>query len=349
MEENDMNEIKDIEGFADMVKERIVDSLPPDFAGSQVKITHTKKVNTDMTSLSVIPTWADDTLVPTIHLNKAYMAYQNGKDLDELLSDIANIIKESYDNVKDRPKTPDISHIDEDMIYFQLINTDSNKDLLESGPHREFHDMSIIYRLLYNRSEDGVESIRITNDLMDSWGVDEERLFELASENTKELFKPRIQTMNEVMMGFFGGEMEDMDPEMMDDLFESNPLWLVSNDICVNGATMMVYDDVLTDLANRMGDDLYILPSSLHEFLAVPVSEIDPSELSNMVQDINFEHVNEEDRLSNQVFSYDRNAHELNVAVANPIKGIKNDDFTMSKVAENIPFANYDSKPAFAL
>ena len=87
----------------------------------------------------------------------------------------------------------------------------------------------------------------------------------------------------------------------------------------------------------------------LHEFLAVPVSEIDPSELSNMVQDINYEHVNEEDRLSNQVFSYDRNAHELNVAVANPIKGIKNDDFTMSKVAESIPFANYDSKPAFAL
>lgn len=349
MEENDMNEIKDIEGFADMVKERIVDSLPPDFAGSQVKITHTKKVNTDMTSLSVIPTWADDTLVPTIHLNKAYAAYKNGKDLDELISDIANIIKESYDNVKDRPKNPDISHINEDMIYFQLINTDSNKDLLETGPHREFHDMSLIYRLLYNKSQDGIESIVVTDSMMNMWGVDEEKLFELASVNTKELFKPKIQSMNEVMMGFLGSEFSEMDPEIMDEMFESNPLWLVSNEMNVNGATMMVYDEILTELANKMGDDLYILPSSLHEFLAVPVSEIDPSELSNMVQDINFEHVNEEDRLSNQVFSYDRNAHELNVAVANPIKGIKNDDFTMSKVAENIPFANYDNKPAFAL
>ena len=43
MEENDMNEIKDIEGFADMVKEKIAQSLPPDFAGSQVKITHTDR------------------------------------------------------------------------------------------------------------------------------------------------------------------------------------------------------------------------------------------------------------------------------------------------------------------
>ncbi len=344
-----MDKIKDIEGFADMVKDKIIDYLPSNFAGADVRISHTRKVNTDTTSLCVVPTWGDEGLVPTIHLNKVYRAYENGTPADELLENIANIIKEAYDTVKDRPTSVDLQNIKEDRIYFQLINTESNRDLLANVPHREFHDMSLIYRLLYNKSQDGIESIVVTDSMMNMWGVDEEKLFELASVNTKELFKPKIQSMNEVMMGFLGSEFSEMDPEIMNEMFESNPLWLVSNEMNVNGATMMVYDEILTELANKMGDDLYILPSSLHEFLAVPVSEIDPSELSNMVQDINFEHVNEEDRLSNQVFSYDRNAHELNVAVANPIKGIKNDDFTMSKVAENIPFANYDSKPAFAL
>lgn len=344
-----MNEIKGLEEFAAKISDSIVSTLPGDYAGADVRLTHTKKVNSDVTSLSVVPTWADEGLVPTIHLNKAYEAYQDGKPFDEILSNISDIIKNAYDSVKDISGNIDIATLNEDRVFFQLINTDSNRDLLEMGPHREFHDMSIIYRLLYYKSESGIESIRVTNDMMNMWGVDEEKLFELASVNTKEIFKPRIQTMGEVMMGFMGEDIASMDPDMMDDMFNSNPLWLVSNEMCVNGATMMVYDDVLTDLASRMGDDLYILPSSLHEFLAVPVSQIDPEDLSHMVADINFEHVKEEDRLSNQVFSYDRNAHELNVAVSNPIKGIKNDDFAQSKVAESIPFGqHFEGTPAFA-
>lgn len=336
--------MNDINEFANMIKDQIIDYLPGEYAGATVKITETKKVNRDSTSISVIPTWADDSLIPTIHLNRSYEAYKNGKPFEDLIEDVANIIKESFDSVRSRPGNIDITQMPQDKVFFQLINTESNQTLLESCPHREFHDMSLIYRMLYNKSDEGIESIRITDDLMNTWGVDEEKLFELASENTKEIFKPRIQTMGEVMMGFFGAD-ESMDPEMFDDLMESSPLWLVSNDMNVNGATMMVYDDILSDVAGRIGDDLYILPSSLHEFLAVPVSEIEPDDLSHMVQDVNREHVNEEDRLSNQVFSYDRTAHELNVAVANPIKGILNSDFVQSQVAEPIPFTPHPDTP----
>lgn len=337
--------MNDINEFANHVKDSILDYLPGEYAGAKVNLSTTTKVNKNATAISVYPNWANDSLIPTINLNQSYKAYQNGQPIEDLMENIASVIKEAFQSVRGKTPNIDIANIPEDKVFFQLINTDSNKDLLSTCPHREFHDMSLIYRMLYNKSDDGIESVRITDDLMNTWGVDEEKLFELASENTKEIFKPRIQTMGEVMMGFLGMD-ESMDPEMLDELLESSPLWLVSNDMCVNGATMMVYDDVLSDVAGRIGDDLYILPSSLHEFLAVPMSEIDPDDLSHMVQDVNQEHVNEEDRLSNQVFSYDRKAHELNVAVVNPIKGILNSDFSASKVAEPIPFTAHPDSPS---
>ena len=82
----------------------------------------------------------------------------------------------------------------------------------------------------------------------------------------------------------------------------------------------MIYEDELHELSELIRDDLYILPSSIHEVLAVAASSQTPEMLADMVYTINMAQVNLEDRLSNQVYHYDRNARTLTLATDTPNK-----------------------------
>lgn len=97
-------------------------------------------------------------------------------------------------------------------------------------------------------------------------------------------------------------------------------MWIISNDRGINGAGSMLYEDILHKLAMNLETDLYILPSSVHECIAVSTSVGDPYELAEMVSEINMEQVALEDRLSNQVYRYDKDARRLMLATDTPNK-----------------------------
>ena len=82
----------------------------------------------------------------------------------------------------------------------------------------------------------------------------------------------------------------------------------------------MLYEDKLHALAEDLETDLYIMPSSLHEIIAVSASMGDPNELAQMVAEINMDQVSLEERLSNQVYHYDKDLRKLSLATDTPNK-----------------------------
>ena len=61
-----------------------------------------------------------------------------------------------------------------------------------------------------------------------------------------------------------------------------------------------------------LGDDYYVLPSSVHEVVLVPESKgMAPDEMDAMVAEINETHVEEEELLSNHAYIYERKARRL--------------------------------------
>ena len=324
--------------FVEAVKNNILSALPASYAGARVEVATRQKVNRDVTGISVIPEGVDSSIVPTINLNNAYKQLQNGKHLSEIVDDLADTVQMSYKQLEaGEVKKDPLSEMDAKNVFLELINTESNRSLLENVPHREFNDMSVIYRVLYDKSDDGIQSIIVTHDLAEMMGLSEDELFERASVQTQELFPVKIAPMSQILMEFMGSA--GMDEDFMHEMGMDEPqLYLVSNDIGVHGASYMVYDDILQDVANRIGENIYVLPSSIHEFLAAPESMCNPEDLSEMVCSINRDTVNQEDRLSNQVFFYDKQARELTQVTQVPIMGIRDEDFT--RVAEpGIPFA----------
>ena len=76
----------------------------------------------------------------------------------------------------------------------------------------------------------------------------------------------------------------------------------------------MVFEDTLHGLAEETGKDLYILPSSIHEVIAVP-ADIGSSEiLAEMVEEVNLGQVPLNERLSNQVYYYEKEQRRLSMA-----------------------------------
>ena len=56
------------------------------------------------------------------------------------------------------------------------------------------------------------------------------------------------------------------------------------------------------------------MPSSIHEVIAVSADFGSPDELAEMVYEINMEQVDIDDRLSNQVYCYDKDLRTLRLA-----------------------------------
>ena len=331
-----MNE-KSFEQFVEEVRQTLLSYLPPEFEGANIEVSTKTKVNRLATGLTVIPNGEEKAILPLVNLDGFYERYKNGMSMDEVMNQMSGCFKDAFESMDTLPFIDDpISEMKKENVYMQLINTKSNETLLENVPHREFHDMSIIYRVLMAKDDDGIQSVMITDDLAENLGLSEEELFELASVQTKELFPPRIDTMANVMMGFFNDSSVDMSDEMIEDLGlnDNFGMYLVTNDVAVSGATYMVYDDILYDVANRLGQNTYVLPSSIHEFLLVPESMGDPETLAEMVRDINRDTVGEVDRLSNQVFHYDKDLRELTQVSNTPILGIKDEEYRVASVAE---------------
>ena len=209
-----------------------------------------------------------------------------------------------------------------DKIVFQLINTEQNKEMLADMPHREFKDLSVIYRLVCKVDTEGLFSSPIHNNLAERLGLSEEQMFKLAAENTKRLLPPVIRSMNEVIRDIF---MKDgMPPEIADmmiaEMPEDQQMYVISNDKGINGAVSMLYEDGLHDLAEKLGSDLFILPSSVHEVIAISANMGDPNELAAMVTEINMGQVALDERLSNQVYHYDKELRKVTLATDTPNK-----------------------------
>ena len=75
----------------------------------------------------------------------------------------------------------------------------------------------------------------------------------------------------------------------------------------MEGAGLILQEDIMQKIGELMGGNYYILPSSIHEVLVIPENAgLTTRELSDMVHEINQTEVAAVDRLSDKVQFYDR-------------------------------------------
>ena len=166
-------------------------------------------------------------------------------------------------------------------------------------------------------SKKGAATITISNPMMEQWGITKEELHALSIENSRRILPPEVLPLGKMVgkiMRLNGMSGEQLDE--IDELFtpEEIPMFVITNDLKLNGAASIYYSDVLKKIAEKLRDDLYILPSSIHEVIAIPLKYGDLESLSTMVKEVNSTQVAEEEQLSDNVYLYTASTKKLHIA-----------------------------------
>lgn len=255
---------------------------------------------------------SDSKIAPTFYINDLYDVYQNGREFDEVLDFLMDSYEEHAFEFSFNPADfEDFSNM-KDKLMLKVVNSKLNEKLLGNIPHRDFLDLSICYYVLIKDAKFESGSILINNDHADMWGVDEETLFEIAKENTRKNLGKDFLSMYEMMCELMAkrGEDEEFIKEALKPI--DDKMFVLTNNTRQFGATCILYNDVLKEIADEKESNLIILPSSVHE-LIVLFSDTESSigELNEMVLQVNENHVLPQEILSDHVYVYDREIDEI--------------------------------------
>ena len=306
------------EEFKQEIADNIKDHLPVQYQDSTVQLNTVQKNNEALDAITI--TSPDSNVSPTIYLNSFYADYQNGQDMDTIMDRIADVrVEHEVSQDFDVSKITDFDQV-RDHIAARVVGMEDNADLLDQRPHAEMDDLAVTYCVMLGEDANGSMSVPVTNQLMETWGVTQEELHELAKANQDELTPSTFKSMNEVMTEMMIPQMMNdmgLDREAAQEMVESmmppeDKMFVLSNEQKLNGAAALLDDKMMDQIAEKVGGDFYILPSSVHEVLIVPADAgMDLKDLEAMVQEVNETQVAPQDRLSDHVYQYDNETHEV--------------------------------------
>lgn len=178
----------------------------------------------------------------------------------------------------------DFEHI-KDKLFIRVYGVGINEEDFSFLPNTKINNLAITYNVLIDKLTDypPIKSIKITNELLDKYGVSKEELHKAAIQNSEKIFPAKYYKTNDLV-----------------------PFNILTNEIGCLGAAALFYPNQMEKIAASLGGNYFVLPSSIHEVLVLPdYGNLNYMELEQMVKEINKTTVDRKDQLSNDVYYYD--------------------------------------------
>ena len=147
-----------------------------------------------------------------------------------------------------------------DYLFMTVINAGEHKNDLATMPHTIIGDLAIVYKVMIKTTDERFCAAKVTNQLMDTYGIDVNKLHNDALISSPNMMKPEILPLETMLMGI----PKDIALEE-----KEQQLVVLTNENHTEGAATMFYAGVLNDLAEKLEHDLYIIPSSTDECIAL--------------------------------------------------------------------------------
>ena len=203
---------------------------------------------------------------PVVYLEKFYAAYLEGVPFETLASEVIGVLKEN-EWEGDAPSCLFDFDFVKERIIFRLLNFEKNRKLLKDVPFIRFCDLAVVFHVLLKADTEGEIAMLIHKEHMHRWdkNLSALDLMELAQGNTPRLLPASVRKMGEVLSDISSelGEKEGAEKApIMDGLGKNIPMYVVSNSSGLCGASVVLYPNVLRQLAWKTRSDLVVFPSS---------------------------------------------------------------------------------------
>lgn len=277
-----MKDILDYEKF----KEKFVSELY-EYVPDGVKLF----VNTDGVNESVIyDDGSGNAIKPSYKLKTAYKMYESGYELERMALSIANelykgVYSANYNLIEKQYKNLSNKEYMLANAVIQIADKNYKKEISEA-PHINIPGTHLcaIFRVIADRKNGQILSFVVTKKLMENAGL-----------TVKDMY---MAAMKNLLDDGFAIEI----------INERKDMYKISTNSEMYGASVLMFSDILDQLADKMEGDYFMLPLSVHELIIIPAA-IDNNPymfakiLKTIVMDVN-ESVNENDILSESVFIY---------------------------------------------
>lgn len=297
----------DFKEFQDKILQEAKDRM----WGVEVGIQPVEKLQGESyTGLSIKPN--DSPVAATLNLDQVYSQMLDGKSFQEVADDL---ILHASDVIVDMPKIDvnDLINYEQmkKSLVVQVIPTDRNAEMLVNIPHKDIEDMSLVYRAQLDQTENGISSVLITNQMLENYGITADQLHQDAMDAAVINNPATFRTMQEVLSGLMGMPADMMPP------MDGPQMYVASVESTMNGASVIAYPDFMEQVADQVGGDFFVLPSSIHEVLVIPDDgSIDRRDLEDMVRGVNETEVQLSDQLSDNVYHYDSQDKVFEIAAS---------------------------------
>jgi len=296
----------DYKKFCEHVKNEIKGFLPSKYADYHAELHVVSKPNIgERIGLTFVPPISGFP-APVVYLEPYFDAYMKGMNMGRIMVQIGTTAAEGIEKGREKlsemmdviPDMTDWNRV-KDLVTVRVIGVSRNTELLQDIPCRLHGDIALIYQVSMTAPDNTLMTVRITNDLMDRYGITEPQLYDAAMENSQRMQKVTCRPMGEVigdLMGLADDPIVDEAPAK---------LYVLSTESLQFGAAALFYPGVIEKLGKNIPEGFYILPSSIHEVLILPKNQGEKAMLETMVQEINATQVAPDEVLSDFVSEYD--------------------------------------------
>lgn len=257
-----------------------------------------------------------DAVSPNIYLNSYFENYQMGKPISVIMEEIAYRYQKLCEETE--LEVLDITNFNtvKDKIILRLVNYEKNREALKSCPHKKYLDMAITFRYMVSKDSLGIASSLVTKAEFELWQVDLEELYHLALFNTMREFPWKMESLVRVVTDSIrkqsGNALSEEVLQELEQMENGVSMYVLTNDYGINGATCILYDNVIHNFAKVQDCNVFILPSSIHEVMLVPENtDTEPEFLEELVVEANRSAVGLIDLLSDHIYYYDKESGKI--------------------------------------
>ena len=194
-------------------------------------------------------------------------------------------------------------------LTLRLLSVKDREDQSDDLVHYQ-HPMGVIVPYITNDTFDDEnesfhkESIymEITSETLSSWNISKKTLLQTALENYRKTNRVQLKDIDHMMSSIITQGLTEND-DLDDTPLDSNEMYCLTNNRAFYGATFAIDPDILAKIRKKMGNDYYMLPSSVHEILIVSLDN-PVCDLLTTVCNINETMLTEEEYLSDDVYRY---------------------------------------------
>ena len=296
--------------FKDDLFEGVNGKIEDEYIGT-LTIRETEILGEELTAMEYeMPEYIFST---TLYVEAFYEEYCcTGIEIKELIDKVFHsIVEEAETTLKEQKEIP--VQMTLDNVVPVLIPRAGNEMYLEKIPHIPFEDLEITFAFFVPKMQ---KQTTVLNAFLKEQKMDENTLLNIALKNSVFTENICVMPIQELIVQILGGKdnsIEGMTEE--DEIPLKTKMTVVTNTFDCKGTAGILNPDTMMQVVEEFGEDIYILPSSIHECVVIGKSYGPIEAAQELVRETNQRIVSPVDKLSDQVYVFDRQSKKIKMAV----------------------------------